>query len=219
MDFDTFARRAEEILREIPEEFLHGVLGVEVHRRVERHPHLPGIHTLGVCASEDVRLMADPGDTSSRVHLYHGSFVEAARLDPTFDFEHELRETILHEIRHHLEDRAGLPDLRREDDLFEALARFRAGEDLPEGWYRYGRPFEEDAWAVLDDLFLELRLRREELESMRGRVVEVIVDGEPLEVEMPDDLEAGEVLSYPGEGLESDRGVLGDLHLVVRVRG
>jgi len=215
MDFETFARRSEEILDEIPDEYLAGITGVEAHELREDHPHLGGLYTLGVCASDDLRLMADPEDTTSRIHLYHGSFAAVAKRDPSFDWEAELRETILHEIRHHIEDRAGLPDLRREDELALALARFRAGEDLPDGWYRLGEPFEDHAWSIEDDLFVELHVRPAELEALRGETVEVLLDGDVLEVEMPEDLRPGEFLSYPGEGLTGPTNATGDLHLRV----
>ena len=66
----------------------------------------------------------------SIVHLYYGSFVELARRDDGFDFDAELVETLEHEVKHHLEDKAGVRDLEEEDDLFDAHARFLADLDL-----------------------------------------------------------------------------------------
>jgi len=218
MDFETFARCAEDIVDEIPEEFLAGVSGVEIHEEREDHPHVPGLYTLGMCASDDLRRMGDPEDTTSRVHLYHGSFLAVARRDPSFDWDEELRETILHEIRHHIEDRAGLPDLRREDELYLALTRFRADEELPDGWYPHGEPLDDDAWIVEDDVFVELRLRPAELESLRGRLVNMTLVGESLELEIPADARPGETLTYAGEGMDGASGRVGDLHLILRSR-
>jgi hypothetical protein len=218
VDFDAFSRRAAEILREIPPEFLRGVVGVEAHRRTEPHPQLSDLPTLGVCATHELPWMADPTAMRSRVHLYHGSFVSLARDDPLFDWESELRETILHEVRHHIEDRAGIGDLRDEDALEEALARFASGHELPEGWYRHGEAMEEDVWRVGDDLFVEVRLRRRDLDGLRGEVARMTVLGEPLTAVIPDDVEPAELLTIEGEGLAREHGRAGDLHLVIRER-
>jgi hypothetical protein len=218
MDFDRFARLAGEILAGIPPEFLEGVVGVEAHRRELPHPHLGAIYTLGECVDDEVTRLTDPGSLRSRVHLYHGSFRALAALDPAFDWEGEVEETILHEIRHHIEDRAGIKDLLCEDAEAEALSRFRAGEEMREGWYRGGERMEPDVWRVGDDLFVELRLRSQDLRRLRGEEVETTVLGEPLRASIPEDAEAGETLTYRGEGLEREAGGYGDLHLVLRGR-
>lgn len=129
MQFDRFARRAEEIVAAIPAPFLEGVVGVEVHRRALPDAELDGVFLLGECADDEVTAMTDPGAMRSRVHLYHGSFTAVARRDPDFDWERELAETILHEIRHHIEDRAGITDLLLED--FERYVEMRGV--APEG--------------------------------------------------------------------------------------
>ena len=56
-----------------------------------------------------------PGQEPFRsiVHLYYGSFVALAENDPSFDVEAELKETIEHEVQHHIEDRAGAKTLQR----------------------------------------------------------------------------------------------------------
>ena len=215
MDFQTFARRAEEILAGIPPEFLRGITGVEAHRSAPSHPHLPEVYTLGECANDAVSALTEPEALRSRVHLYHGAFARVARRDPDFDWEAELRETILHEIRHHIEDRAGILDLRHEDDEDDALHRFYHGEEMPDGWYRAGEELEPDLFRIGDDLFLELRLRDADLESILGREIELFVLDEPFMAEIPDDLSPGEILTFTGEGLERPGGGFGDLHLVV----
>jgi hypothetical protein len=219
MDFDTFSRRAAEILEEIPGEFLQGVVGVEVHPETEAHPHLPELVTLGMCTDDELTRLTDPEAMRSRVHLYHGSFAALARREPGLDWEGELRETILHEIRHHLEDRAGILDLRVEDALADALARFHRGEDLPGGWYRHGESMEPDTWRVEDDLFVELHVRPAEVDGLRGETVRTTVLDEPFEARIPEDVASGEILTFDGAGLERPGGGWGDLHLVIRVRG
>lgn len=53
--------------------------------------------------------------------LYYGSFVWLLGSDRPA-WEEEMRATLRHEIRHHIEERAGVSDLRREDR--EQLRRF-----------------------------------------------------------------------------------------------
>ena len=216
MDFDRFATRAEEILAEVPEEFLRGIVGVDAHRLRKAHPHISGVYTMGECSGDEVADRTDPGGMLSRIHLYHGSFAALARADEDFDWEAELRETILHEVRHHIEDRAGILDLLEEDAMEDALARWHAGHEFPDGWYRRGEPMEDHVWRVGDDIFVELRLRETEFAGLLGTVPELVVLDEPFEAEVPEDLEPGELISFPGEGLERPAGGSGDLHLVLR---
>lgn len=214
MDFETFHRRAERIVAEVPPEFLAGVVGVEAHRERKEHPRIPRYYTLGECADDPIVRLTDPGGLQSRVHLYYGSFAVLARQDPDFDWEEELRETILHEIRHHLEDRAGIRDLIDEDDEDEALASFHAGEEMPSGWYRAGEKMEDGVWRVGDDLFVELRIRPADLDRFREAGLDLVILDEPFSAELPEDLEPGEVLTFEGDGLVRDDGSAGDLHLI-----
>jgi hypothetical protein len=237
MDFDTFSARAEAITASFPPDVLEGIESVEVHRDRKPDPFLHGIVRLGECETSPLSWMVGEEAFRSRVHIYYGSFVELAQ-DPRFDVEGELRETIEHEIRHHLEDRAGIKALRDEDDLFYYHARFRADMEVPAGWYRRGERLAASLWAVDLDLFLELDLRRKEWERLRGTTLEMEVLGEPLEVEIPEDASPDEILTYEGAGLvegdeeaeEEEEGEegggeeeaaaegAGDLHIVPRVR-
>jgi hypothetical protein len=231
MDFDTFSKRAREIAASIPSEFLTDVESVDVHRDAKAHPFLEDVFTLGECETSPLSEATGEERFRSRVHLYHGSFRALAKRDRQFDWEEELLETIEHEIQHHIEDRAGMKDLRDEDDLFEAHARFRADQEVPPGWYRRGEQIEPRLYAVDLDLFLELDLRRAEWDALRGKVVRLQVMNEPVEFELPKDASPTEVFTLEGEGLyEGDEeeevaeegegvgGVSGDLHVVPRVR-
>lgn len=215
MDFDTFARRAAEITGQVPAEFMAGVTGVHAHRGEKRHPHLPEVFTLGECGPDEVSSLTEPEAMRSRIHLYYGSFRAIAHRDPTFDWEAELRETVLHELRHHLEDRAGLPDLLDEDARDDLLHRFRAGEDLADGWYRCGEKMKPGVYRIGDDLFVELHLRPADLEAVRGTTIAMSVLDDPFEPPIPEDAVAGEILTWDREGLERPGGGTGDLHLVI----
>ncbi|MCR4419162.1 MAG: metallopeptidase family protein [Clostridia bacterium] len=58
-----------------------------------------------------------------RVVLYYGSFVALLGRAPRGAWERELRATVRHELRHHVEALAGLDDLARED--LEWLAKYK----------------------------------------------------------------------------------------------
>jgi hypothetical protein len=169
-----------------------------------RHPLMRDIVTLGECEPSRLEAMMGTEPTRSIVHLYYGSFVELAQEDPDFRLDDELRETVEHEIQHHLEDRAGVRTLIDEDDLFDAHQRFLSGLETPKGWWRRGERLERDVYAVESDLFVELRLRRREFEARRGTTVQLSVLGEPFEAEIPKDVKPGEILTFEGDGLVAD---------------
>jgi hypothetical protein len=231
LDFDTFARRAQELTKAFPSEFLAGIESVDVHREAKHHPFLADIVTLGECETSPLSEMTGEEAFRSIVHLYYGSFVEQAESDPTFDIEEELKETIEHEIQHHIEDRAGVKTLHEEDELFDAHARFRAGLDVPDGWYRLGEALAPGLWAVDLDLFLDLDLRAKEFQALKGTTLALTVLDQPLKVELPADASPDEVFSVEGEGLfqpdeepeegeepdDDEPGSAGDLHIIPRV--
>ncbi|MFV1959089.1 MAG: metallopeptidase family protein [Planctomycetota bacterium] len=236
MDFDAFSARARALAARQPEDVMEGIEAVEVLPEALPHPHVPGVYTLGTCEPSPLCEATGGEPLRSTLRLYHGSFAALAAEDPAFDVEAELLRTLVHEIRHHLEDRAGAPDLRREDALLEVHARFRAGQDVPAGWYRCGVAIEPGLWAVDLDLFLELELRRKEWEALPGHRLCLCILGERFEVDVPEDLDPDEIWTFEGEGLiegedeeagdgpegeEGDEppaaGLAGDLHVVVLV--
>jgi len=227
MDFDTFAAKAREMAAAIPPAFMEGIDTVDVHRDARPHPLVPDVFTLGTCETSPLSEPTGQEPFHSVVHVYYGSFVELARRDPSFDLESELKETIEHEVQHHLEDRAGEKSLRDEDDLFEAHARFRAGLDVPPGWYRQGELVAPGLWAVDLDLFLELDLRRRDWERLPGKTLILDILEAPFEIDVPEDAEPNEIWTFEGEGLiegddeeeeeedEDDPGAIaGALHVV-----
>ncbi|MBL9087830.1 MAG: metallopeptidase family protein [Planctomycetia bacterium] len=229
--YEAFAARARALTREIPAEYLEGVEDVVVHREAKRHPLIDDVMTLGEQEPSAMVAMTGSELVRSIIHLYYGSFVELARRDRKFDVDAELRETIEHEVQHHLEDRAGVRTLVDEDDLFDAHQRFRAGLETPPGWWRRGEELEDGVWQVDLDLFVELRLRRRELEALRGTTVALTVLDEPLDVDVPADAKAGDILTFEGTGVadegddppgpeahDEEDGDAGDLHVVLDVR-
>ena len=227
--YEAFCARAQALFAAIPAEFTEGVEDLAIHRGVKRHPQIDDVLTLGECEPSPLVAIAGGGEVRSIVHLYYGSFVELARSDDAFDLDDELRETVEHEVQHHVEDKAGRRGLIDEDDLFDAHARFLADLDVAPGWYRAGRALERNVYAVDLDLFVEVEMRKKEFEALRGKPLTLKVLGDPVEVDIPDDAEPDEVFTLAGEGLlqtaededpetTTDDLPAGDLHIVPLVR-
>ncbi len=117
MDFDAFAALAGEIAAGLPPALMEGLEGgVIVERRSRRRPEdPPGVYLLGEYVVDEY--------LGPMILIYHGSFRRLFAGEPRRIWEDELRATILHEVRHHVEARAGVSDLDREDA--EELARLR----------------------------------------------------------------------------------------------
>ncbi len=201
MDFDRFEHRAHEIFDAIPPEFRGGIEYVQVSPDAVSHPELPDVYTMGECSTGELDLgMEGPEGFRSGIHLYHGSFARLAELDEAFDWEGELHETIVHELRHHRESAAGEDAL--EDFDFAADENFKRREGLVFDplFYRSGEPVGEGAWEVDGDLFVERVVDADEFASMEE--VRVEVDGRRVSAPRPEAL--GDVsflyLEEAGEG-------------------
>jgi hypothetical protein len=111
--------------------------------------------------------------------LYYGSFFRLARLDPEFDWQGELWETLTHELQHHLESLASDDALVDMDYAADENFRRCQGEAFDPYFFRCGLP--EDGWLRVDDeFFLEVpppATGRLEFQ-WRGRRYEVAVPAE-----------------------------------------
>ncbi len=164
MRYETFQVAAARLWREIPEEFKAGVEGVEVERRAMPHPQLPDIYTLGECLTESWPSSYEGPETlRSRVVLYYGSFLRLAQLDPDFEWEEEIWETLTHELRHHLESLAAEDALEDVDYAADESFKRQEGEPFDPYFFRSGEVVEPGVYAVEDDIFIEVPLRGHEL--------------------------------------------------------
>jgi hypothetical protein len=66
------------------------------------------------------------GHLGSFIVFYYGSFVGLLKDQPYHSWEAEIMDTVLHEMQHHLESRAGRDDLARSE--IEELTRALQGE-------------------------------------------------------------------------------------------
>jgi hypothetical protein len=97
----------------------------------------------------------DPRTLQSRVVLYHGSFQALARGNPDFDWTTEAWETLTHEVRHHAEWKARVPDLEAFDRAAEENFARQDGEPFDPAFYRDGTRLPDGSFRVDDDAFIE----------------------------------------------------------------
>jgi predicted Zn-dependent protease with MMP-like domain len=167
MKFDRFERMAREAFEAIPGQYREGIDGLVVSQKTEAHPTLPDIYTLGYCDTESYPSeWSGPETVRSRIVLYYGSFQKLARLDPEFDWEAEIHETVEHEVRHHLE---WLADEDQLGDVDYAMDEsFKRGDGLEwDPWYwQHGEPVGDGAHVVEDQVYVELPFTARDFESV-----------------------------------------------------
>ncbi len=112
LSIDEAGEILERLVEELPEGILEGLNG-------------------GICLiEEEKRPAGKDGDTmlllgeyiaSSAmgcfIHIYYGSFLSTFAHRPREEWERQLKETLHHELTHHLERRAGCRDLEIEDEI------------------------------------------------------------------------------------------------------
>ncbi len=160
MRLSGFTRMIEDLSREIPQEFLEGIVAIDVSRRTVPHPDVHGVYTLGEC----VPLAFGSSDPQSRLVIYYGSFWALASTQADFDWEAEAWETLSHELRHHLEWKAGRPDLEAYDWAVEQAFARAEGRQFDPSFYLDGERLAPDHYRIEDDLFIDrvvTRLPRE----------------------------------------------------------
>ena len=120
------------------------------------HPTRAEIYTMGECIPLPAPAGTPAGAVQSRVVLYHGSFVNLARLDPDFDWRTEAWETLTHELRHHVEWRAHAPALEAYDRAVEQNFARQEGESFDPGFYLDGDSPVPGVYEVDGDYFIRV---------------------------------------------------------------
>lgn len=120
MDIERFSALADRLADRLPPSVVAGLSGgIVIEERAHRRPDDPeGVYILG-------EYIQDPW-LGPRVVLYYGSFLRLFAGRPEDVWEQELWDTIRHELRHHVEGRAGLRDLEIEDAV--ELERIRQAQ-------------------------------------------------------------------------------------------
>ena len=172
-DFEALVQRLKG---EIPADYLRGVADITVSPRAVPHPESPDVFTMGECVPLLVVMEDDDDADSSRIVLYHGSFAALAQLNPEFDWEDEAWETLTHELRHHLERRAGEYGLETYDWAADQNFARRDGESFDPGFYLDGERLAPEVYHVEGDVFIDRRvanLRHEVEFEWQGRTYRV----------------------------------------------
>jgi hypothetical protein len=156
MDLRDFRAMVDRMVKDVPSQYLDGVVGIEVSPKTVRHPVYASVYTMGECIP--VETAEDPAP--SRVVLYHGSFVELARERRDFDWRAEAWETLTHELRHHLEWRARSDDLDEYDWAAEQNFRRQEGQPYDPLFYLSGERVADGVFCVDDDLFFDREVTR-----------------------------------------------------------
>lgn len=155
-DFDTFEARALSHWDAIPARFRVGCV-LMVHAEANPDPHNAEVFLLGMCEGAFGGMVDMPiGEQQSIVHLWYGSFVAIEARAHAFDWDGELEETVLHELTHHWEGRAGLPGLDRFDAAQIVNFQRRRGLPVEAGFWRDGEPLPEGGWVIDGDVFVEV---------------------------------------------------------------
>ena len=155
MDLAAFRALVRRLTRGIPEEYLDGVAAVDVSPRTVPHPILADVFTLGECIP-----VHGQGETiASRIVLYHGSFRALAAMRPDFAWDDEAWETLTHELRHHLEWRAGTDALEAYDWAADQNFARLEGRPYDPLFFQAGEPVADGVFRVDDDVFIEQVVR------------------------------------------------------------
>jgi hypothetical protein len=187
MTFEEFEREASRVWSEIPDSYRSGVDGLVVERKSQAHPSMPDIYTLGECLTESYPSdWGGPDTTRSVLVLYYGSFRRLSTLDPDFDWDYEIWETITHELRHHLESLAAEDALEDVDFAMDENFKRLRGDPFDPFFYRAGERVGPGTYQAERDLFVELEYRGEPEGAVEfewhGRRAAVPVPPEPGDV-------------------------------------
>jgi hypothetical protein len=148
---EQFQQLVKAVTDGVPSQHFEGVAAVDVSPRTVPHPVHPDVYTMGECIPFDT----GTDEIVSRVVLYYGSFRALAQHVDDFDWEAEARETVVHELRHHIEWRAGSEHLEAYDRAVEQNLKRQNGEAFDVSYYRDGEVVADGIWRVEDSVFME----------------------------------------------------------------
>jgi hypothetical protein len=210
--FKDFERVAQEAFDAVPERYREGIDGLVVSRESLPHPKLRDVYTLGHCDTESYPSdWIGPDTTRSVVILYYGSFRNLARLDPEFDWDAEIHETVEHEVRHHLESLASEDQLEGVDYAMDEDIKRAEGQDFDPWYYQRGDAAGSGVYVVEDRVFLEQEWSEADFDASAG--IRFRWHGRAYDVARPERL--GDVHYVLLEGVEDAPPVL-ELVLVRR---
>lgn len=206
----AFTQRTFELWERIPENMREGVVSLRVDPALRADPHLEGGVLLGECVADPVGQLVPGAPVRSHVVLYHGSFVVVAEREPDFDWDGEIEETLLHELQHHLEWRAGHDGMGELEDLDLENERRLRGLPFDPHFYRHAIRVEKGVFRLGNELFLEVFVRRRQRQRLLSQPGAVVWRGARLSWDAT--LKDGETppLFIPVDAIEEGHTPLGD---------
>jgi hypothetical protein len=210
-DFEAMVRR---MAAELPAHYLDGITAIDVTGKTVPHPVREGIYTLGECVPHEFGAGGADHELRSTVYLHYGSFAALAGTDTRFDWREEAWETLTHEVRHHLEWRARVPELEALDEACEANYARHDGEPFPALFHLHGERLAPHVTKVEDDVFFDVVLGAKAWKAAAGRALPFVWHGRSYEAPLPDRLPDVLFLTVTG----AQPAPAGDLVLVVRRR-
>jgi Zincin-like metallopeptidase len=175
VDLPEFERMVRRLAREIPDEYLTGIVAVDVSPKAVPHPTRADVYTLGEC----IPLHGDADEIQSRVILYHGSFRALAGTRDDFAWREEAWETLTHELRHHLEWRASADALEAFDWAADQNFARQEGAPFDPVFHLSGERVENGVYRIDDDVFLD------RVVHARPAAAELVWHGAPYRVDVP----------------------------------
>jgi hypothetical protein len=160
MNLQQFETAAQRVWTEIPEKYKQGIDAFVIEPMHHTHAEHPDFYTLGECVTEAYPSeFGGPDTIRSAVVLYYGSFVAVAEEDPDFPWEHEIEETLLHELQHHLEHLADDDALADLDYAVEENYKRVDGQPFDPLFFRAGEALGADVFRVEQDVFAVIETR------------------------------------------------------------
>ncbi|MGM9661643.1 MAG: metallopeptidase family protein [Oscillospiraceae bacterium] len=122
LSIDEVGEILEGLMAELPPQILEGLNGGVCLREEEMRPRGPDGETMVLLGEYFAG-----GAMGCYVNIYYGSFAARFAHSPRRVWEKQLRQTLHHELTHHLERRAGCRDLEIEDELQKQRIREESG--------------------------------------------------------------------------------------------
>lgn len=160
MDLATFESVALMYWERVPDRFKVGVTALVIEPGAYRNDEFEDGWVYGYCEPDEAVMLLPDAPVQSLITLFYGSFVHISAMTEDFDWHEELWETLTHEIRHHLEWRAGVDHLGDDDDLQDDHERCMLGRPFRPDYHRTGTPLARDVFLGAGCVFLELPLRK-----------------------------------------------------------
>jgi len=178
------------MLADIPADYQAGIDAVAVEEDLVTYPALPGLLTMGECSTKEWPDGLAGTETRSQVVLYYGSFRALAEVDPAFDWEGEMWETLLHELLHHREAAASEADLELFDHAVEQDYLRRLGRPFDATFYRALPRDSDGVTRIESEIFLEAVVparAHQAVFTWRDESYSVAIppDGDPLFISVP----------------------------------